>query len=156
MRHCTLTLAFLGLFAFSGALFAQGAPEGLDCVFVDGGMELEVGDTNLDGTVNGDLEGAVAGEITETEDLGFGTLVSFTGSIADVGGNLETNGLLLTIPLDPMGMMNFVIARFGITGGDGDYEDASGVIFTVGITSDMSSGLSYFGVICTPKDDPKP
>lgn len=154
---------------------ASGPSTGnLTCTPVHGSHAFtSVSSTSIDGTLAGDLTGTFALGVTASSGHG-GMLVSvthhaFSGTVAETNGNLNVNGhyravafnLPITtpggMPLPPLPIpqsFSFSGIRMHITGGDGAYVDATGVIFGRAFSNGTMNQSQYRGVVCVPAAPP--
>lgn len=126
-----------------------GAAVATTCQSAHGTVVEYLDATGSYGTVSGDLEGDYKFTLTSLSPVGESTWLRFTGTavITTAAG---------TITSTDSGMLNtetdVVRWNSSISGGSGDYADASGQLFYQG-TLDFDTGegtARYQGALCTP------
>ncbi len=165
-------LALIGLMVvgMSGAVLAQGAPPTLPgmpagCGMVSGDFEItEATDLAITGSLTGDVEGALAGTVTNSNMISMGIVTifvaRFSGTVTNAEGTYEVVGRYISVALTPpMGGPPIPLGsieglKLLITGGTGAAEGSMGVLTgfhseQMNLPAGFPSG--YHGVVCTPE-----
>ena len=121
------------------------------CLAVHGTVEFTtISEETIDGSLAGDLEGTFSFAVTEVVEFAPGiTLFHYEGTIITASGDLSVTGSLIAIEA---GMLTIVASGMSVTGGTGDFENATGRMGMLGfqLPDPPPSFMRYGGLICVP------